>query len=79
MDGKNVNQGKLGLAILKNQAASDYKLLLYVGKQKPVSMSQIKPSFKFTVILLIIMIVNVLNLVKQFRLGFSKKYLRNIV
>uniref|UniRef100_H2YCA1 peptidylprolyl isomerase n=1 Tax=Ciona savignyi TaxID=51511 RepID=H2YCA1_CIOSA len=46
---QHVKQGKLGAAILRNIAANDYKILMYVTKQQPVSTAQITRQFNFVV------------------------------
>jgi len=47
-NGQNVKVGKLGAAILKNVADNDFKILLYLSKQKPVAAAKITSSFLFT-------------------------------
>lgn len=42
------HQGKLGAAILSNYATSDYRILLYISKQKQVTNVQISKNFAFT-------------------------------
>lgn len=48
IDGEYKHQGKLGAAILSNHAATDYRILLYVSKQKQVTNVQISKNFVFT-------------------------------
>ncbi|EDV28124.1 uncharacterized protein TRIADDRAFT_53397 [Trichoplax adhaerens] len=48
VNGQYQNVGKLGIALLGNYSAENYQLLLYAGKQKPVSMAKITSSFTFT-------------------------------
>ncbi|XP_019716514.1 FK506-binding protein 15 isoform X2 [Hippocampus comes] len=47
--GQYVKQGKLGAAILGNHTSKEYKLLLYLSQQKPVTSAKIHIDFIFTV------------------------------
>uniref|UniRef100_A0A4W3JV39 peptidylprolyl isomerase n=1 Tax=Callorhinchus milii TaxID=7868 RepID=A0A4W3JV39_CALMI len=49
VNGQYVKQGKLGAAVLGNQASGEYKILLYVSQQKQVTNARISPAFAFTV------------------------------
>ncbi|XP_038123673.1 FK506-binding protein 15 isoform X3 [Cyprinodon tularosa] len=49
INGQYVKQGKLGAAILGNHATREYKLLLYLSQQKPVTAARIHLGFIFTV------------------------------
>ncbi|XP_047656071.1 FK506-binding protein 15 isoform X2 [Tachysurus fulvidraco] len=49
VNGQYVKQGKLGAAVLGNHASKEYKLLLYVSQQKPVTAARIHSAFSFTV------------------------------
>jgi len=47
--GKNEGVGKLGIAVLKDVAKRDFKILLYLSKQKPVTQAQIHPQLTLNV------------------------------
>ncbi|XP_066295589.1 FK506-binding protein 15-like isoform X3 [Branchiostoma lanceolatum] len=49
VDNQYVKQGKLGAAILGNHSNSDYKILLYVSKDRPVTTAKVTRTFSFTV------------------------------
>ncbi|XP_077457487.1 FK506-binding protein 15 isoform X2 [Stigmatopora argus] len=49
INGQYVKQGKLGAAILGNHTSKEYKLLLYLSQQKPVTSAKIHIDFIFTV------------------------------
>ncbi|KAM4578277.1 FK506-binding protein 15-like [Fundulus diaphanus] len=49
INGQYVKQGKLGAAVLGNHATKEYKLLLYLSQQKPVTAARIHGGFVFTV------------------------------
>ncbi|XP_069465910.1 FK506-binding protein 15 isoform X2 [Ambystoma mexicanum] len=47
--GQYVKQGKFGAAVLGNHSTKEYKILLYVSQQQPVTTARIHPGFVFTV------------------------------
>lgn len=49
VNGQYVKQGKLGAAVLGNHTTREYKLLLYLSQQKPVTAARIYTGFSFTV------------------------------
>nr|XP_033816226.1 FK506-binding protein 15 isoform X2 [Geotrypetes seraphini] len=49
VNGQYVKQGKFGVAILANHATKEYRILLYVSQQQPVTAARIHPEFIFTV------------------------------
>eukprot|EP00058_Branchiostoma_floridae_P023960 XP_002609450.1 hypothetical protein BRAFLDRAFT_226607 [Branchiostoma floridae] len=49
VDNQYVKQGKLGAAILGSHSNSDYKILLYVSKDRPVTTAKVTRTFSFTV------------------------------
>ncbi|XP_068559313.1 FK506-binding protein 15 isoform X2 [Cebidichthys violaceus] len=49
INGQYVKQGKLGAAVLGNHTTKEYKLLLYLSQQKPVTAAKIHVGFVFTV------------------------------
>ncbi|XP_051964654.1 FK506-binding protein 15-like isoform X2 [Xyrauchen texanus] len=49
VNGQYVKQGKLGAAVLGNHITKDYKILLYVSQQKPVTAARIHTDFILTV------------------------------
>uniref|UniRef100_K9J7T7 peptidylprolyl isomerase n=1 Tax=Xenopus tropicalis TaxID=8364 RepID=K9J7T7_XENTR len=49
INGQYVKQGKFGFAVLGNHTAKEYRILLYVSQQQPVTAAKIHPGFVFTV------------------------------
>ncbi|ESP04504.1 hypothetical protein LOTGIDRAFT_170749 [Lottia gigantea] len=49
VDGKYASQGKLGSALLGNSASKEYRVLLYVSKDKQITNAKITPNTLFTV------------------------------
>ncbi|XDV48381.1 hypothetical protein PO909_017801 [Leuciscus waleckii] len=49
VNGQYVKQGKLGAAVLGNHTTKEYKILLYVSQQKPVTAARIHRGFILTV------------------------------
>ncbi|CAL1538617.1 unnamed protein product [Lymnaea stagnalis] len=49
LEGKYASQGKLGAALLGNQANKDYRILLYVNQQKQVTNAKITLNFAFNI------------------------------
>ncbi|XP_051524997.1 FK506-binding protein 15-like isoform X2 [Myxocyprinus asiaticus] len=49
VNGQYVKQGKLGAAVLGNHTTKEYKILLYVSQQKPVTAARIHTDFILTV------------------------------
>ncbi|OCT66913.1 FK506-binding protein 15 isoform X2 [Xenopus laevis] len=48
-NGQYVKQGKFGSAVLGNHTAKEYRILLYMSQQQPVTVAKIHPGFMFTV------------------------------
>ncbi|XP_071981439.1 FK506-binding protein 15 isoform X2 [Engystomops pustulosus] len=49
VNGQYVKQGKFGAAVLGNHATKEYRILLYISQQQPVTTVRIYPGFAFTV------------------------------
>ncbi|XP_041368695.1 FK506-binding protein 15-like isoform X3 [Gigantopelta aegis] len=49
VDGHYASQGKLGATILANHVSKDYRILLYVSKQKQVTNAKITPAFNYQI------------------------------
>ncbi|XP_053329142.1 FK506-binding protein 15 [Spea bombifrons] len=47
--GQYVKQGKFGAAVLGNHSAKEYRILLYISQQQPVTSTRIHPGLVFTV------------------------------
>ncbi|XP_044161822.1 FK506-binding protein 15 [Bufo gargarizans] len=47
--GQYVKQGKFGAAVLGNHTTKEYRILLYISQQQPVTTVRIHPGFVFTV------------------------------
>lgn len=48
-NGQYAKQGKFGAAVLGNHSTKEYKILLYISQQQPVTTARIHPEFVFTV------------------------------
>ncbi|KAM5298498.1 FK506-binding protein 15 [Ctenodactylus gundi] len=48
-NGQYVKQGKFGAAVLGNHTAREYKILLYISQQQPVTVARIHVNFELTV------------------------------
>ncbi|XP_040819757.1 FK506-binding protein 15 isoform X1 [Ochotona curzoniae] len=48
-NGQYVKQGKFGAAVLANHAAKEYRILLYISQQQPVTVARIHLNFELTV------------------------------
>ncbi|KAJ1145545.1 hypothetical protein NDU88_011831 [Pleurodeles waltl] len=48
-NGQYAKQGKFGAAVLGNHSTKEYKILLYISQQQPVTTARIHPGFVFTV------------------------------
>ncbi|KAM4019446.1 FK506-binding protein 15 [Anomaloglossus baeobatrachus] len=49
VNGQYVKQGKFGAAVLGNHTSKEYRILLYISQQQPVTTVRIHPGFVFTV------------------------------
>ncbi|XP_073414411.1 FK506-binding protein 15 isoform X2 [Dendrobates tinctorius] len=49
VNGQYVKQGKFGAAVLGNHTSKEYRILLYISQQQPVTTVRIHPGFTFTV------------------------------
>ncbi|KAM8934350.1 LOW QUALITY PROTEIN: FK506-binding protein 15 [Pelodytes ibericus] len=49
INGQYVKQGKFGAAVLGNHMSKEYRILLYVSQQQPVTTARIHPAFAFTI------------------------------
>ncbi|XP_007934956.1 FK506-binding protein 15 [Orycteropus afer afer] len=49
INGQYVKQGKFGAAVLGNHTAREYRILLYISQQQPVTVARIHLNFEFTV------------------------------
>ncbi|XP_076998914.1 FK506-binding protein 15 isoform X2 [Tamandua tetradactyla] len=49
INGQYVKQGKFGAAVLGNHTAKEYKILLYISKQQPVTVARIHLNFELMV------------------------------
>ncbi|XP_073496663.1 FK506-binding protein 15 isoform X2 [Phyllobates terribilis] len=49
VNGQYVKQGKFGAAVLGNHTSKEYRILLYISQQQPVTTVRIHPGFAFTV------------------------------
>ncbi|XP_063792259.1 FK506-binding protein 15 isoform X2 [Pseudophryne corroboree] len=49
VSGQYVKQGKFGAAVLGNHNTKEYRILLYISQQQPVTAVRIHPGFAFTV------------------------------
>ncbi|XP_068104091.1 FK506-binding protein 15 [Hyperolius riggenbachi] len=49
VNGQYAKQGKFGAAVLGNQTSKEYRILLYISQQQPVTTAKIHPGFLFTV------------------------------
>ncbi|XP_077140047.1 FK506-binding protein 15 isoform X2 [Ranitomeya variabilis] len=49
VSGQYVKQGKFGAAVLGNHTSKEYRILLYISQQQPVTTVRIHPGFAFTV------------------------------
>ncbi|XP_036604051.1 FK506-binding protein 15 isoform X2 [Trichosurus vulpecula] len=48
-NGQYVKQGKFGAAVLGNHTAKEYRILIYISQQQPVTSARIHPNFELTV------------------------------
>uniref|UniRef100_A0A8C3XD71 peptidylprolyl isomerase n=1 Tax=Catagonus wagneri TaxID=51154 RepID=A0A8C3XD71_9CETA len=48
-NGQYVKQGKFGAAVLGNHTAREYRILLYISQQQPVTVARIHPNFELMV------------------------------
>ncbi|XP_016278346.1 FK506-binding protein 15 isoform X3 [Monodelphis domestica] len=48
-NGQYVKQGKFGAAVLGNHTAKEYRILIYLSQQQPVTAARIHPNFELTV------------------------------
>ncbi|XP_020821101.1 FK506-binding protein 15 isoform X2 [Phascolarctos cinereus] len=48
-NGQYVKQGKLGAAVLGNHPAKEYRILIYISQQQPITSARIHPNFELTV------------------------------
>ncbi|KAM5145337.1 FK506-binding protein 15 isoform 2-T2 [Mantella aurantiaca] len=49
VNGQYAKQGKFGAAVLGNHTTKDYRILLYISQQQPVTSVKVHPGFAFTV------------------------------
>ncbi|XP_038600675.1 FK506-binding protein 15 [Tachyglossus aculeatus] len=49
LNGQYVKQGKFGAAVLGNHTAKEYRILIYISQQQPVTTARIHPNFELTV------------------------------
>ncbi|KAM5258586.1 FK506-binding protein 15 isoform 2-T2 [Hipposideros larvatus] len=49
INGQYVKQGKFGAAVLGNHTAKEYRILLYISQQQPVTVARIHPNFELMV------------------------------
>ncbi|XP_053551660.1 LOW QUALITY PROTEIN: FK506-binding protein 15 [Bombina bombina] len=49
VNGQFVKQGKFGAAVLGNHTTKEYRILIYLSQQQPVTTARIHPGFVFTV------------------------------
>ncbi|XP_072488575.1 FK506-binding protein 15 isoform X1 [Notamacropus eugenii] len=48
-NGQYVKQGKFGAAVLGNHTAKEYRILIYISQQQPITSARIHPNFELTV------------------------------
>ncbi|XP_074149775.1 FK506-binding protein 15 isoform X2 [Sminthopsis crassicaudata] len=48
-NGQYVKQGKFGAAVLGNHTAKEYRILIYISQQQPITSARIHPNFEMTV------------------------------
>ncbi|XP_072287633.1 FK506-binding protein 15 [Pyxicephalus adspersus] len=49
VNGQYAKQGKFGAAVLGNHTSKEYRILLYISQQQPVTSARLHPGFVFTV------------------------------